>query len=77
MTTATFQLMLRIPDAAERLGIRSSTVRDWVWKRKIAHVRVGKRMIRIPASEVDRILAAGFVPARTCKRRSPATVEAV
>ena len=67
MSTATFALMLKIPDAAERLGIQSSTVRNWVMKRKIGYVRVGGA-IRIPLTEVERILESGWVPAKGTKR---------
>jgi excisionase family DNA binding protein len=49
---------------AEKLGIKISTVRSWLLARRIAKVRVGRRAIRIPESEVERIIHEGFVPAR-------------
>jgi excisionase family DNA binding protein len=70
MSTATFTLMLRVPEAAERLGIQSSTMRRWIFKRKIGYVRLGGRAIRIPISEIEKLLEAGFVPARTLKRQT-------
>jgi excisionase family DNA binding protein len=72
MSTMTFALMLKIPEAAERLGIQASTLRNWIMKRKIGYTRVGSRSVRIPLSEVERILADGFVPAKTAKRRPSA-----
>jgi excisionase family DNA binding protein len=69
LPTTVFTLMLRVPEAAERLGIRNSTMRRWIMKRKIGYVRLAGRAIRIPAPEVEKLLEAGFVPARTCKRR--------
>ena len=34
--------LLRIPEAARVLGIKQNTLRDWVWRRKITFVKVGK-----------------------------------
>jgi excisionase family DNA binding protein len=34
--------LLRIPEAAKLLGIREKTLRDWVWRRKITFVKIGK-----------------------------------
>jgi excisionase family DNA binding protein len=34
--------LLRIPQAARVLGIRPKTLRDWVWRRKVTFVKVGK-----------------------------------
>jgi excisionase family DNA binding protein len=57
--------LLRVPDFADRLGLRVSTVRSWVLHRRIRVVRVSKRAIRIPESEADKIIEAGTIPARS------------
>jgi excisionase family DNA binding protein len=56
------QRRLTIPDAADYLGVRPSTIRQWVWRRKIDVVRIG-RCVRIPLEACDRIIERGTVPA--------------
>src|SRR5262249_20409807 len=51
-----------IRQAAEELIVPIHTIRSWVVNRKIAHVRLGKS-IRIPYSEIQRLLEQGMVPA--------------
>ena len=58
--------LLHIPQAAQRLGLRPSTLRAWVMRQKIGHCRIG-RAVRIPEAEVDRILNEGYVPAREAR----------
>lgn len=40
--TQELEELLRIPDAARVLGIKQKTLRDWVWRRKITFIKVGK-----------------------------------
>lgn len=40
--TQKLEELLRIPDAARVLGIKQKTLRDWVWRRKITFIKVGK-----------------------------------
>jgi excisionase family DNA binding protein len=68
MTKEIVSRLLRVPEFAERLGLRPSTVRAWILHRRISFVRVGTRAIRIPETEAQRLLAAGFVPAREVRR---------
>ena len=49
---------------AAKVGIKPSTARAWLHRRKIAYVKVGKRAVRIPLSEAERIIREGYVPAR-------------
>ena len=49
---------------AEMLALKPVTIRQWIAKRKLASVRVGERAIRIPASEVVKLIERGFIPAR-------------
>lgn len=55
--------LLTVPEFAERIRIKPSCVRRWILERKLASVRVG-RLVRVPASEVDRIIEEGTRPAR-------------
>ena len=55
--------LLSVPQFSERLGVTVACGRRWLLERKIAHVKVG-RLVRIPESEVDRLLAQGFRAAR-------------
>src|SRR3989442_15650260 len=55
--------LLTVREAASRLGLSVSALRQWVLLRKIAYHKIG-RAVRIDMAEVDRILAAGYVPAR-------------
>lgn len=59
-----FGELLRIEEFASQLNIKPSTARAWLLRRRIMKVRIGRRAIRIPASEVDRIIREGIVPAR-------------
>ena len=60
--------LLRVEDFASRLYIKPSTARAWVLRRRIAKVRLGSRAIRIPASEVSRLITEGLIPARPRQR---------
>lgn len=61
---STAERLLAVPEVSEKLGIKPSTVRAWILRRRLAFVRVGTRAVRIPASEVERIISSGYVPAR-------------
>ena len=52
-----------VQQTAEELGLSVHTVRAWVAQRRIAHVKLG-RAIRIPVSEIRRLLEEGLKPAR-------------
>jgi len=56
------QSRLSISDAADYLGVKPSTIRQWVWRRQIDVVRIG-RCVRIPQEACDRIIERGTVPA--------------
>lgn len=45
--------LLRIPQAARLLGIRPKTLRDWVWRRKVTFVKVGKGVAFRPSDLRD------------------------
>ena len=54
--------LLTVPEFATALSIRPKTVWAWIGARKIATHRIS-RCVRIPASEVQRLLDEGFTPA--------------
>jgi excisionase family DNA binding protein len=51
-----------VSEAAKELALSVHTVRAWVAARRIAHIRLG-RVIRIPASEIRRLIEENTVPA--------------
>jgi excisionase family DNA binding protein len=53
---------LTVLEAAARLGLSSHTIRAWIAQRRIAHIRLG-RAVRVPPSEIDRLLSENTVPA--------------
>jgi excisionase family DNA binding protein len=55
--------LLRVEEAAELLAVKPSTIRAWLLHRKIGKVRVGARAVRIRASEIERIISQGNIPA--------------
>ena len=55
--------LLRLDETAERLGLKLSTLRFWVWQRKIEIVRVG-RAVRVSEDTVKRLIEDGTVPAK-------------
>ncbi len=55
--------LITIREAAERLGLKESTIRKYILKRQIAYVKPSIRAVRIPIEELERILAAGLRPA--------------
>ena len=55
--------LLTIPEVADRLGLKPSTIRKMVLERRIDVIRPSVRAVRIPESAVTRILERGFRPA--------------
>ena len=55
--------LITIREAADRLGLKESTIRKYILKRQIAYVKPSLRAVRIPIEELERILAAGLRPA--------------
>ena len=53
---------LTVVAAAARLGLQPVTLRAWASRRKISFHKLG-RAIRIPESEVERILRESLIPA--------------
>ena len=55
--------LMTLREAANRLGLKESTIRKYILKRQIAYVKPPVRAVRIPIEELERILAAGLRPA--------------
>ncbi len=55
--------LLTLPEAAKRLGLQVSTLRFWVWTRRIEYIKVG-RAVRLREDTVREIVEHGTVPPR-------------
>jgi excisionase family DNA binding protein len=55
--------LLKVPEAAELLALSQKTVWQWIAMRKIGVIRLG-RAVRVPESEIDRLMSEGATPAR-------------
>jgi len=64
MLTAAESSMLTVMEVGQRLGLKPSTVRLWISKGKFAHLRLG-RSVRIPESEVTRVIEESTIPLRS------------
>jgi excisionase family DNA binding protein len=56
--------LLRVFEAARRLGLQESTIRKMIWRREIPVVRPTKRSVRIREEDLDAIIRRGYQPAR-------------
>lgn len=54
--------LLTVREAAGRLGFQESTIRKWIQRRQIDYVKSGRRAVRIPIEEVERIIKEGYRP---------------
>ena len=55
--------LLKVPEAAELLDLSPKTLWQWIGERRIGVVRLG-RAVRIPLSEIERLIEEGTTPAR-------------
>lgn len=55
--------LVRVPEAAELLALSPKTLWQWIGERRIGVVRLG-RAVRIPVSEIERLMEEGTTPAR-------------
>jgi excisionase family DNA binding protein len=60
--------LLTVQEFAAALRLKPSAVRRWIREEKVTTVHVG-RLVRIPASEVDRIVQSGTRLARGVTNR--------
>jgi excisionase family DNA binding protein len=52
--------LITVREAARRLGLRESTIRAWLQKKRLAKVKLG-RAVRIPVTELQRLIREGHV----------------
>ena len=60
-----FDLLLTVPEVAQRLRLKQSTVRKMIFERRIDTVRPSQRSVRIPEMAVKKLLEKGFRKAVT------------
>jgi excisionase family DNA binding protein len=60
--------LLSVEEAAARLGLRPVTVRQWASARKIARVKLGRRVL-FAASEIERLIESLTIPALPARDR--------
>ncbi len=54
---------LSVPQFAAPLGVTKACIRRWILERKITTVKFG-RLVRIPSTEMERLVNSGLRPAR-------------
>ena len=54
--------LLTAQEVADQLALKVATIRRMILERRIATVRPSVRAVRIPESEVRRIIEAGYTP---------------
>jgi excisionase family DNA binding protein len=54
---------LTVKEAADRLRLQPSTIRKWLFERRLAYVRVGRRAVRIRESDIEKLLCENYTPA--------------
>src|SRR5919106_184866 len=68
-------MRLTVSDAAERLGVAYSTLKQWIYKGAVRTTRTAGGHHRIADSEIERLLAAQDRPhARSSRRRETAPI---
>jgi excisionase family DNA binding protein len=55
--------LINVKEAAGLLGVSPFTVRAWLREGRLAHIRLGRRVVLDPA-DLTRFVDAGRVPAR-------------
>ena len=53
--------LLRVPEVAERTGLRESSIRKMIFLKKLPTVRIG-RAVSIPKSAIDKLIKDGYCP---------------
>ena len=57
-----------VAEAARDLNVSVHTIRAWIARRKLGCVRLG-RAVRVPASEITRLVEKGTIPAIEDRRQ--------
>lgn len=62
MPTAEKTRLVRLPEAADRLGVTVNTLRSWIYRRTVPYTKVG-RGVRLSEETIQKIIQRGSVPA--------------
>jgi molybdopterin-binding protein len=65
--------MLSVREAADRLGVSYSALKQWIYKGTVRTVRTGGGHHRVPLAEVDRLLSQQGTPAAPRAASRPPT----
>jgi excisionase family DNA binding protein len=60
------QKLMSIEEAANALGLKPVTIRQWAGMRRIARVKLGRRVL-IPADAVERLIEANLTYSQPCR----------
>jgi excisionase family DNA binding protein len=61
--------LLTVEQAAERLGVKTATIRSWILKRHhLEVVKIG-RLVRITEKSIERFIEANTIPPKEDKER--------
>jgi excisionase family DNA binding protein len=58
------QKLIRLSSAAERLGLKTPTLRDWFLRRKYLDFVKAGRAVCVTEESIERFIAANTIPAR-------------
>jgi excisionase family DNA binding protein len=58
--------LLSVPEFAAALNVSLACARRWILERRVATIKLG-RLVRIPTSEVERLISSGLRPARPAR----------
>lgn len=67
--------LLKLSEAAKRLGVSYPTLKQWIYKEKIRSVKTAGGHHRIPREEVDRLI--GDDASRQTRRGKPVGLDAI
>jgi excisionase family DNA binding protein len=62
--------LLDVEEAAAFLHIKTCTVRDWVYKQKIAYVKLGRRVF-LRREDLQALIDRNVVPVVTAEKAAP------
>lgn len=65
--------LLTVRDAAERLGVGYSTLKQWIYSGQVRTTTTAGGHHRIADAEIERLIARGSPAATASKRKAPAT----
>jgi excisionase family DNA binding protein len=71
---STTKRLMKVDEFAESLNVTRSCVRRWVLERRVKVIKLG-RLVRIPASEVDRLMTGGLCTGPTHARLTAVPAE--